>query len=98
VEWPLEKGITGPGVYEVTFQYEKGKSRLEMHGVEIVQDGKVLAVDKHFGFTGAGTQNNVYRVELKNLSKAPLTLRAAISTDWGPDSHGRITLEKVQAP
>jgi len=98
VEWPIEKGVTGPGVYEVTFQYEKGKSRLEMHSVKIVQDGKVLAVDKHFGFTGAGTQNNVYRVELKDLSNAPLTLRAAISTDWGPDSHGRITLEKVQAP
>jgi hypothetical protein len=62
-----------------------------MHSVKIVQDGKVLAVDKHFGFTGAGTQNNVYRVELKDLSNAPLTLRAAISTDWGPDSHGRIT-------
>lgn len=98
VEWPIEKGITGLGVYVVRFQYEKGKSRLEIHGVEIVQDGKVLAVDKHFGFTGAGTQNNVYRVELKDLSKTPLTLRAAISTDWGQDSHGRITIEKVQAP
>ena len=98
VEWPIEKGIAGPGVYEVTFQYENGKSRLEMHSVEIVQDGKVLAADKHFGFTGAGTQNNVYRVELPQLSTAPLTLRASVSTDWGPDSHGRVTIEKVQVP
>ncbi|MCX6877713.1 MAG: hypothetical protein NTW21_28470 [Verrucomicrobia bacterium] len=39
---------------------------------------------------------NIYQVELKELSNAPLTLRASISTDVSSDSHGRVTLEKVQ--
>ena len=95
MEWPIEKGISGPGTYEITFQYEKGKSRFEIHGVEIVQDGKVLAADKHFGFTGGAAQNNTYRVELPQFGTTPLTLRASVSTDWGPDSHGRVTVEKV---
>jgi len=94
VEWPLTKGIKGPGAYNITFQYEHGKSRYQIHAVEIVQDGTVLATDKHFGASGGSNQNNVYHVELPKLSTAPLTLRATVSTDWGPDSHGRISIEK----
>ena len=95
VEWALTKGIKGAGQYAVTFQYEGGKSRYQIHAVEIVQGDKVLAVDKHFGWTGASNQDNVYHLTLPALPGAALTLRATVSTDWGPDSHGRIMIEKM---
>ena len=95
VDWPLATGIKGTGKYDITFQYEGGKSRYQIHAVEIVQDGKVLATDKHFGWTGANDHDNVYHVELPRLSNAPLILRATASTDFGPDSRGRILIGKT---
>ena len=95
VEWPLTKGITGAGRYAIIFEYDGGKSRYEIHSVEILQAGKVLATDKHFGFTGGSNKDNVYRVELPQLSDGPLILRVSVSTDWGPDSHGRVIIEKL---
>lgn len=95
VDWPLSAGITGAGKYEIVFQYDGGKSRYQIHGVEIVQEGKVLAKDQHFGWSGASDKDNVYQVELPELSKAPLILRATVSTDFGPDSRGRILARKT---
>ena len=92
--WPLAKGVKGAGKYNITFKYEGGTSKLMIHSVEIVQDGKVLAEDKHAGFTGASDSKNEYHVELPQLSDAPLTLRATVSTDRA-DSHGRIMIEKA---
>ena len=97
VDWKLDTGIKGAGRYAITFQYEHGKSRYQIHAVEIIQEGKVLASDKHFGWSGASNQNHVYQLELAQHSNAPLTLRATVSTDWGPDSHGRIMIEKLAA-
>ena len=94
MEWSLTKGITGAGRYRIKFQYEGGASRLMIHGVEIVQEGKVLATDKHSGFTGASDVDNEYHVELPQLSAAPLTLRATVSTDE-VDSRGRVQIEKT---
>ena len=95
IEWPLTSGLQGAGAYDITFQYQHGKSRYQIHGVEIVQDGKVLSADKHDGITGANDQHNVYHLTLPELSTTPVTLRATISTDSGPDSNGQIWLEKL---
>ena len=95
VDWKLGTGIKGAGRYAITFQYEHGKSRYQIHAVEIIQEGKVLATDKHFGWSGASNQDHVYQLDLAQLSNEPLTLRATVSTDWGPDSHGRIMIEKL---
>jgi hypothetical protein len=94
MDWPLPKGLKGAGRYRIVFQYDGGASRLMIHAVEIVQDGKVLATDKHFGFTGASDANNEYHLELPQLSDTPLILRAKVSTDR-QDSHGRILMEKM---
>jgi len=95
VDWPLAKGIKGPGGYDITFKYERGKSRYIIHSVEIVQDGKVLTADRHTGSTGASDQNNCYHVNLPQLSASPVILRATVSTDFGPDSHGNILVGKT---
>jgi hexosaminidase len=95
VDWPLTTGVKGAGKYDITFQYEGGKSRYQIHAVEIVQDGKVLATDKHFGWSGGSDKDNVYHVTLPELSAAPLILRATVSTDFGPDSRGKIMIGKT---
>lgn len=95
VEWSIEKALNGAGRYNITFQYEHGKSRYQIHAVEIVQDGKVLAADKHFGYTGASEQNNAYCVELPGVAAGPVILRATVSTDAGPESYGRILIGKA---
>ena len=94
MEWPIAKGIKGAGHYTISFQYEGGSSRLIIYAVEIVQDGKVLAADKHDGYTGASDFKNVYDVELPALTGTPATLRATVSTDR-PDSQGHILIEKT---
>lgn len=95
IDWPITTGVKAPGNYDITFQYEGGKSRYQIHAVEIVQDGKVLATDKHFGWSGASDNGNIYHVALPSLSAAPLILRATVSTDFGPDSRGRILISKM---
>jgi hexosaminidase len=95
VEWPLTTGINGNGRYEIMFKYDHGASRYEIHSVEIVQGGKVIASDKHFGMTGAADVDNVYTVDLPALTNQPLILRALVGTDWMPDSYGQILIEKV---
>jgi hexosaminidase len=95
VDWPITAGVKGPGNYDIIFKFESGKSRYQIHAVEIVQDGKVLATDKHFGWSGASDKDNVYHVALPQLSAAPLILRATVSTDFGPDSNGRIMIGKT---
>jgi len=93
MEWPLDRGLIGTGVYEITFQYEKGNSAYHVRNVEINQDGKVIASDKHSGMTGAHDDENVYRIGLHKLSDSPLTLRANVRTDRAT-SYGRIVIEK----
>ena len=94
MEWPLADGLKGAGRYDVMFRYEEGSARLMIYSVEIIQDGKVLATDKHFGFSGVNGYNNEYQVKLPELSDMPLTLRATVSTDR-EDSRGRILIEKM---
>ena len=95
VDWPITAGVKGPGNYDIIFKFESGKSRYQIHAVEIVQDGKVLAADTHFGWSGASDKDNVYHVALPQLSAAPLILRATVSTDFGPDSNGKIMIAKT---
>ena len=95
VDWPITTGLKGAGKYDITFKYESGKSRYQIHAVEIVQNGKVLASDQHFGWSGASDHDNVYHVDLPDPSNQPVILRATVSTDAGPDSNGMILLGKT---
>jgi hexosaminidase len=93
MEWPIDRSLIGTGIYEITFQYERGSSAYHISNVEIVQDGKVVAMDKHLGMTGAHDSENVYRFGLWKLADSPLTLRAKVRTDR-ETSYGRIVIEK----
>ena len=59
MEWPINTELLGKikGVY---FKYTHGHHRLDMRDVVIVADGKVVAEDNHYGYTGTPSLNPNY--------------------------------------
>lgn len=58
VEMPLE--IRSPGDCHVTFTYRSGHFRLNVAGVELLDDQQVVASDFHPGFAGINAEGNTY--------------------------------------
>ena len=95
-EWDITSAFVGNGKYSVRFQYTSGGIRLDIDGIEIVVDGKVIANDSHYGRTGNTHVDNVWTVELKGVAAgAKVTLRAKVRGDGGSDSNGEINVSKV---
>ena len=89
----VTKHITESGDQNVQFQYKAGGFRLDIHQVELLENGKVVASDKHHGTTGGKSDKNTYQLTLENFKKgAKYTLRYTANTDGGTDSTGSITL------
>lgn len=96
IDWSLPDGGMEAGRYTVTFQYTAGKSRYQIHQVEIVQNGKVVAQDKHEGIAGnKESKDTVYHLDLSKPATKSLILRATVSTNAGNNSAGRIIVEKI---
>ena len=73
------------------FLYANGNNRLQIVGLDLVQNGNVVASDYHFGFTGNNKENNVYSVTPPNAGS--FTLRYLVSMkDEKNTSSGNITL------
>ena len=83
--------IKSAGDIEVAFIYSKGQHALEISEVELLENGKVVATDKHAGFSGGKLKQIVYTLKLKKHKKgAKYTLRANVKGAGGTDSHGEI--------
>ena len=52
------------GEYSMTFTYSSGSHRLNIVGVDVVQDGSVVSSDYHVGYTGNAQSKNVYKVTI----------------------------------
>jgi hexosaminidase len=93
--WDISAGFAGDGSYQIKFQYTSGGHRLDIEGIEVLVDGKVIAADNHYGYTGSKTLENVWKVKVSGLkSGAKVTLRAKVKGDGGDDSNGDITVTK----
>ena len=95
LEWPVTKGLNGPGKYHVKIQTERGL-QLQVQTVEIVQGGKVLATSP----AAAAKGNSAYCLELPDFSGGPLTLRVTaitqiIKNNNRRNSSGIVYLEKM---
>ncbi len=90
--WTLKRPLKSEVEYQVYFQYQQGRHRLNIRNVRL-QSGDVMLVDKHFGFTGNAQQNNVWRFSIpKNSPQSGWVLTAEIEGDGGNDSHGVISI------
>jgi len=93
ITWDITPNIKAPGKYALTFAYSHGSHRLDIEWAEILENGKVIARDKHSGTTGSKNQNNTYTLSLPTATKgAKYQLRASIKSDGGNDSNGNIAL------
>lgn len=97
VEWPITVD-QARACRGILFKYSGGASRLNIKDVVLVADGKEVAKDNHFGFTGIPDKDNRYNVKLPAgvLCNNDAKIRAAICTDGGStDSQGTVfVLEK----
>lgn len=83
----IDKG----GVLNFTYKYANGNNRLNMVGVDLMKDGKVVASDYHVGFTGNQLSNNVYKLTIPAAGKYILRYLVETKTE-SINSTGTITL------
>lgn len=66
------------GTLTTTFAYTSGNNRLNLCGVELLDESKqVVTADYHVGYTGTAKSNNVYTLSIP--SKGDYTLRFLVS-------------------
>lgn len=94
-KWNVSSVIKGDGTYTVKFQYTSGAFRLDIDGIEILADGKVVGADSHYGRTGGQNVDNTWKVVVKGVSAgAKVEIRAKVRADGGSDSNGDIIVTK----
>lgn len=83
--------ITQNGVYELFFWYTGGSSRLDIESIEILKNGKKIAKDKHFGYSGENSSDNMYTFEIKDYETgAAFTVLAQVRGATEKDSNGKV--------
>lgn len=90
----LGQQLSEPGRYEVHFNFSKGRHGLDIGGVKLMANRKVLASDLHKGFAGARSIDNLYHLDLKKAPPAKSTLMTSIKGSGGTDSYGEIVIKK----
>ncbi|MBP8606220.1 MAG: beta-N-acetylhexosaminidase [Phycisphaerae bacterium] len=95
LQWNVSTVLKEAGTYEVAFQYTGGAHRLDIQSVELLAGDTIVASDYHFGITGGRTQDNVYRLTVRQYDPtAAYVLRAVVRSDGGTDSNGYVYLTK----
>lgn len=83
-------GITGPGTFQIKYQYTSGNHRLDMVKAELLDGDTVVSTDAHTGYTGNAASNNVY--VLQAPQRKNYKLRTTLQQTSGNDSNGKVTL------
>jgi alpha-N-acetylglucosaminidase len=94
-DWNLDVSnvVKSPGTYSVTFKYTSGAHALKVQSVQLLQQDRTVAADKHDGWTGDENRSNVYRLKVNQLqADQPVILRMHVATDAGTDSNGKIQI------
>ncbi|MCB1220453.1 MAG: hypothetical protein H7A35_14980 [Planctomycetales bacterium] len=98
-EWELGDSVNHDGPWMLRFQYTEGAHRIEITTASLVQDGRVLATDEHFGASGIAHVDNEYNFDVSGYVPAggPVLLAANVRSDLGTDSNGIILLADLTA-
>ncbi|MBM4090404.1 MAG: hypothetical protein FJ276_13430 [Planctomycetes bacterium] len=75
---PLTSKVPTDGPLDIVFQYKSGPHRLDIFGVELLEDGRVIAEDRHHGSAGTTHVDHVYRLR---------------PTEWKPDAAYELVAE-----
>lgn len=97
-EWKtLEWSVTSDQLKKLTgvqFVFTTGNHRLDIQEVSVIADGKTVATDKHEGFAGNPSSNNLYHFAIPSETSGNngCSIRAVVKANGGNDSHGRVLL------
>ena len=93
-EWNVSKAFSGGGAYTVRFIYTRGKHRLQMRNVVLLENGAEVARDARVGSAGANPTCFDYTLALPSAAQpgTVYTLRADVRSDGGSDSNGTICI------
>jgi hypothetical protein len=81
-----------PGDWRVHFNYQSGDA-LMIEKVEMLENGKPVAVDQHLAPAGPGYDNNEFRLNISTVDpSAKYSLRAWVHSLGGNDSTGYVTV------
>lgn len=87
------------GTYTVTFDYTSGNHRLNMLGVDVIDNnGNVVAYDYHYGYTGGSDSQNTYTLKITTEGTYTIRYYCAETEDLGGNafnSYGTITCLKA---
>lgn len=97
----LERNATGKikknGKYEVTFLYTDGENPIEIHGITIHKNGRIIADDMHVGKIGKQDKNNSYSFRIDDYETgATFKIKANIKGVGGNNSNGVIFIKLVK--
>jgi hexosaminidase len=91
IEMNVTGKITQNGDYELFFWYTEGSSRLDIESVEILKNGKKIAKDEHFGYSGEDSSDNMYTFEIDDYETgAAFTMQAKVRGATDKDSNGKV--------
>lgn len=84
------------GKFRATLTWQRGRNALKISKAELFEGDKIIATDKHDGYTGIKTQDNVYVLDVQKYREelTGYTLKFTVNGDNGNDSSGVMTLEK----
>lgn len=95
-EWDVTDKIYANGRAMAGLFYTKGKNKLNIKNMQLLQNGKVIDEDLHRGFADetratSKRKNYLYFLNVRQYDpKARYTLRAEVSGYAGTDSYGNV--------
>lgn len=93
IEFSTGDEVKSNGTYEVVFVYDKGAHALSVESVELLENGEIVATDRHPAMAGTHLVNVVYELKLDSYKPAATyTLRVTASGSGGTDSHGEVKM------
>lgn len=95
LDWPVSSADLEK-LRGVRFVFTSGSHALEIDGVELLENGKVIARDWHAGLAGKPSRGNFYKLSLPKGIHANngCSLRARVRSVGGKSSNGKLELIK----
>lgn len=82
------------GRLTVKMDYKSGGNGMDIRGIQIMKDGRIIAASDKAGFAGGNPRDNIYVLESPEIKAGqPCTVRLVLAGAGGNDSHGIITVE-----
>jgi len=94
MQWPIPATELKSSTLRLRFQYESGSKALEIRSVALKAGDKIIAEDRHDGWTGIENRQNIYVLKLPaGMTVEGLKLIAVARGAGGTDSSGAVYSE-----